>query len=190
MGFLEMVHLDHAGQPDFARRRLGTAFFVHESGEVLGFKPGDPGINGRTGYLQKATDTELIPALIVEFHDLEPGLIAVGLGMIGPQLQLLLYGHRALVPEEFRGLVIKAIGTLAEHDPRQLPIMKAMIEGFEPVNLCTDLVGDRARPPMPYDLDITGEESQEPLLTEAPVERADCIGMCGSFAGALGRRAI
>jgi hypothetical protein len=47
------------------------------------------------------------------------------------------------VPEEFRGLVIKGIGTLAEHDPRQLPIMKAMIEGFEPVNLCTDLVGNR-----------------------------------------------
>jgi hypothetical protein len=40
-----MIHLHHAGQPDFARRRLGTTFFVHEPGEVLGFKAGDPDIN-------------------------------------------------------------------------------------------------------------------------------------------------
>jgi hypothetical protein len=157
---------------------------------VLGFKPGDPGINSRAGHLQKATDTELIPALRVEFHDLEPCLIAVGLRMIGPQLQLLLRRHRTLVPEEFHGFIIDGIRTLTKHNPRQFPIMKATIEGFEPVNLRADIVGDRARPPAPYDLDIAGEESQEPLLAEAPVEHANRIGMRGGFAGALGRRAI
>src|SRR5216117_1725889 len=91
-----------------------------------------------------------------------------------------------LVPQDFRGLVIEGIGTLAEHNPRQFSIMKATIEGFETINLLPDIVGDRAGTPAPYDLDIAREEPQHPLLAEAPMERPDRIGMCGGFVGALG----
>jgi hypothetical protein len=84
MGFLEMIHLHHPWEPDFARRLLGAAFFVDEPGKVLRLKPGNPRIHGRPGHVQKATDAEFVPALIIEFHNLEPCLIAIGMGMVGP----------------------------------------------------------------------------------------------------------
>ena len=40
------------------------------------------------------------------------------------------------------------------------------------------------------DLDIAGQEAQHPLLTEAPVERPDGLGMRGGFVGPLGGGAI
>ncbi len=110
--------------------------------------------------------------------------------MVGPQLQLLLCGHGTLLPQDFRGLVIKGIGALAEHNARQLPIMKAAIEGFEAVNLFPDLVGDRASTAAPYDLDIAWEEPEYPLRAEAPVERPDRLRMRGRFVGPLGSGAI
>src|SRR5437870_4628382 len=59
---------------------------------------------------KKAADTERVPALIIALHDLEPRVVAIGMRMVGPQLQLGLCGHRTLVPQEFRGLVIQGIG--------------------------------------------------------------------------------
>src|SRR5207244_3364965 len=94
------------------------------------------------------------------------------------------------MPQDFGGLVIEGIGTLAEHNPCQFAIMKAAIEGFEAVNLLPDIVGDRAGTPSLYNLDIAGEESHHPLLAEAPTERPDRIGMGSSFVGALGGCAI
>jgi len=158
MDLLEMIHLHHPWQPDFAGGLLGTPFFVYEPRKVLCLKPGDPGIDGRSGDLQKATDTALVPALIGEFHDVEPCVVAIGMGMGSPQLQLVLCGHRTLVPQDFRGLVIEGIGALAEHNLRQFPIMKATIEGFETVNLLPDIVGDRAGPHAPPDFDMGREE--------------------------------
>jgi hypothetical protein len=117
MRLLAMGPLHHPWQPAFARRQLGTALFVHEPGAVLGFKPGEPGSNGGAGPLQKATDTEFIPALILAFHAREPGLIAVGMRMLGPQLQWGLRGQRAGLPEACRGFVIETIRTLAAHKP-------------------------------------------------------------------------
>jgi hypothetical protein len=101
-----------------------------------------------------------------------------------------LCGYRALVPQEFRGLVIEGIGTLAEYNPPQFSIMKATLEGVETINLLPDIVGDHARTPAPYDLDIAREEPQHPLLAEAPVECPDRIGMCSGFVGALGGRTV
>jgi hypothetical protein len=77
--------------------------------------------------------------LIVEFHDVEPRLVAIGLGMVGPQLELVLCGHRTLVPQDFGGFVIEGIGTLAEDNPREFPVVKPAIEGFEAVNLLPDM---------------------------------------------------
>jgi hypothetical protein len=157
---------------------------------VLGLKPCDPGINGGPGHLQKAADTQLIPALIVEFDDLEACLIAVGMGMVGPQFQLLLRGHGTLLPQEFRRLVIERIGALTEDNPCQFPIMKATIESFEAVNLLADIVGDGAGTPTPSDLDIAREEPQHPLLAEASMERPDRFRMRSRFLGSLRRGPI
>jgi len=92
--------------------------------------------------------------------------------MIGPEFALLLGRHGTLLPEEFHGLIISGIGTLAEHNPRQFSIMKAAIERFEAVDLFPDIVGDRARTSSLYHLDIAWEESHHPLLAEAPVQRS------------------
>ena len=156
MGFLEMIHLHHSWEPDFARRLLGAAFFVDEPGKVLRLKPGNPRIHGRPGHVHKATDAEFVPALIVEFHDLEPGLIAIGIGMVGPELELLLRGHGALLPEDFGGLVIEGIRALAEDNPREFAVVKPAIEGFEAVNLPPDIIGNGARARASSDLDIAG----------------------------------
>jgi hypothetical protein len=94
------------------------------------------------------------------------------------------------VPEELHGFIIEGISTLTQHHPRPFPLMKATREGFEPVHLPADRVGDRPRPSPPSALDITGEASQDSLLVEVPVERANRIGMRGGFAGALGRCTI
>src|SRR5207247_7560361 len=71
MGFLEMIHLHHPWEPDFARRLLGAAFFVYETGKVLRLKPGNPRIHGWPGHVTKATDDEIVLALIVEFYDVK-----------------------------------------------------------------------------------------------------------------------
>jgi len=87
-------------------------------------------------------------------HDVEPRVITIGIGMIRPSLHLVLCRHRTLVPEEFRGLVIQGIGALAAHNPRQFPIVKAALEGFEAVHLLPDIVRHGARPPALPDFDI------------------------------------
>jgi hypothetical protein len=84
MTLLEMIDLNHPWQPDFARGVLGAMFFVSQPCQVLGFKPCDPGIDGRPGPLQKAAHTELVPALIGEFDDVESRVIAIRIGMVGP----------------------------------------------------------------------------------------------------------
>ena len=53
-----------------------------------------------------------------------------------------------------------------------------------------DIIGNGAGARASSDLDIAGQEAQHPLLTEAPVERPDGLGMRGGFVGALGGRAI
>jgi hypothetical protein len=62
------------------------------------------------------------------------------------------------MPEDFGGLVIAGIRALAEDNPREFPVVKPAIEGFEAVNLLPDIVGDCASTPAPYDLDIAREE--------------------------------
>src|SRR5438128_9684191 len=99
MGFLAMIPLHHPWEPDCAWRLLRAAFFVHEPGTVLRLKPGNPRIHGRPGDVQKATDAEFVPALIGEFHDVKPRLVAIRMGMGGPELELLRRRHGTLLPE-------------------------------------------------------------------------------------------
>jgi len=47
-------------------------------GKVLSLEPCDPGVNRRTGDLQHAAHTDLVPALIVQFDHVQPGVVAIG----------------------------------------------------------------------------------------------------------------
>jgi hypothetical protein len=88
MRFLEVIDLHHARQPDFAGRLLGAPFAVHEPGKVFGLEARDPGVHRRPGDVEPAADAPFFPALIIEFHDLQPRLVAVRMGVIVPQRQV------------------------------------------------------------------------------------------------------
>jgi hypothetical protein len=99
MDLLQVIHLHHKRQPDLAGWRVGRAALVHEPGEVLGLKPLDPRIDRGPRHVQEAADADLLLTLIVEFHHLQAGLVAVGVGVIVPQAQVFLTGDRTLLPQ-------------------------------------------------------------------------------------------
>ena len=55
MPLLQVIHLDHQGQPDLARWGFGGAAFVLKARQVFRFKPANPQRDGGTGDLQKTT---------------------------------------------------------------------------------------------------------------------------------------
>ena len=83
--------------------------------------------------------------MVVEVDALQAGLRAIRMRVVIPQLQLPGGEDRALVPELLDGLVIDPIATRAEENPRQFPMMKARLEGLEPVKLLTHGCGDTTR---------------------------------------------
>ena len=85
MALLEVIHLDHQREPDFPGCGVGGATLVLDPGKVFGFKAANPQVDRGTGHLQKATDTQLTPPLIVELDHLEAGLIALRVAVIRAQ---------------------------------------------------------------------------------------------------------
>ena len=53
MALLQVIHLDHQGQPDLARGGLRGAAFVLKTRQVFRFKAANPQRDGGTGDLQK-----------------------------------------------------------------------------------------------------------------------------------------
>jgi hypothetical protein len=90
-----MIHLYHARQQDRTGGLFGAAFFILKPGNVLRLEPGDPGVNRRTGDLQHAAHTDLVPALIVQFDHVRPGVVAIGM-----RLCFLGTLRRGAIPEE------------------------------------------------------------------------------------------
>jgi hypothetical protein len=82
MRFLEVIDLDHDGEPDLARR-LRARLLADEPGKVRGFKAANPLIDRGTRHMQKATDADFCPPLVVELDDLKAGLIAIGVAVVG-----------------------------------------------------------------------------------------------------------
>ena len=56
MPLLQVIHLDHQGQPDLARWGFGGAAFVLKTRQVFRFKPANPQRDGGTKDLQKTTN--------------------------------------------------------------------------------------------------------------------------------------
>jgi hypothetical protein len=95
-----------------------------------------------------------------------------------------------LVPELFHRLVIDGIAHFAEHDPGQFTVMKVRVEGFEPINLLSHRLRDRAGPLPRHHLDVAGEEAQHALPTEATRELPHRLRMRVRFLGPLRGGAI
>src|SRR5919109_322472 len=125
MPLLEVIDLQHEWQPDFAGGSLGGEALVHETREVLRLKAVNPPINRRARDVKDPPDTALGPALIIEFNDLDPRLIAVTLAVIVAQRQFFLHGRLALLPEPLRRRGMQTVATLGENDPDDFPILKA-----------------------------------------------------------------
>lgn len=49
MALLEVIDLDHQGQPGLPGRRMRRPAFVRETRQLFGLKATDPGGDGRTG---------------------------------------------------------------------------------------------------------------------------------------------
>src|SRR5262245_33051038 len=131
MALLQVIHLDHQGEPDLAGWRRGGTAFVLQPRKVLRFKTANPPRNGGTRDMQNRTDTAPIPALIVQFDHLEAGLVAVWMAVIGAQGQLPLHRHGALLPELFDRLIIQAGVAFIMDDPGQLAKLEPVIACFE-----------------------------------------------------------
>ncbi len=129
---------------------------VPQAGEVFGLEALDSRIDRGSRHVQDATDTDRIPPAIIELDDLQRGLIAVGMRVVVPQRQVPLTGDGTRLPERLDCLVVDRRATGDEQDARQLPVVEAVIESLEAIDLLPHGVLDRGDPPPVYHLDIGG----------------------------------
>ena len=92
MPLLEVLDLQHEGQPDFPGGSFGGEALVHQPREVLRFKAVNPPIDRRAGDVKDAPDTALGPALLRERDDLDSRLVAVALAVLVAQRPCCLAG--------------------------------------------------------------------------------------------------
>ena len=85
VSLLEGIHLEHQRQPNLAGWALGCGALVDQARKVFRLEARNPPIHRRTRDVQDATDTKLIPPLIVQLNDLDSGLMAVLLAVIVTQ---------------------------------------------------------------------------------------------------------
>jgi hypothetical protein len=188
MGLLEVIDLYHERQPDLAGRGLGRPALVDQAGAGLGLKPVNPGIDRRPRDVQNPTDTDLIPAPIIEFDDLQSCLVAIRGGVVVPQPQVLLTGGGTLLPELLDRAVVEGNSERARQDPGSLPGVESVVERLQPVNLTAHGLRNPAGSFPHHDVDMGREESEHPLLSAATAEGADGVGMGRGFVRAwLGR---
>jgi hypothetical protein len=77
--------------------------------------------------------------------------------------------------------VVDRRATGDEQDARELPVMEAVIECLEAIDLLAHGLKDRAGPLPGHHLDIGREESPHALLPEATLEGTHGVGMGVSF---------
>src|SRR5688572_4418107 len=117
MTLLEVIHRAHQRQPDLAGWSLGRAALVHQARNVFRLEVRKPPIHRRTRDVQDATDTELMPALIIELDHLDPGLIAVSLAVIVTQREFPWHRWEVLLPELLHRIGMEAVAVLVEDNP-------------------------------------------------------------------------
>jgi hypothetical protein len=190
MRLLQVVHLHHQRQPHLACRRMGRRALIYQSGEVFRFEASDPRIDRGAGHVQEAVNADFFPPPIIEGDDLHPGMIAIGLGVIVPQLQMPLTGDRTGLPERFHGLVINRHATGDKQDARQLAVAEAVVERLEPIQLLLHRLWNPRRSCPDADLHILREQPHHPLLPKPAGERPHGGGMGVGFIRPLPRRPV
>jgi hypothetical protein len=101
------------------------------------------------------------------------------MGVVVPQIELLLPAHSTLLPE-----------LLDQQNPGQFPVVKPIVERFQPVNLLPHGVWNPLRPLADDDLDRAGQQAQHALVLETALELAHRVWMGLGFVGPLHGRAI
>jgi len=190
MALLQVIHVDHQGQPHFPGWGLGRPALLLQAGPVLGLESLDAGIDRGTGDMQEPADADFLPALRVEFDHLPARLGAVRRGVIVLQRQGFLRDHRTLLPEPLGGLVVDAFAERIEDDPGEFARVKPCIERFEPGNLLHNRYGDAWGFLFWDDLDIVQHEPEHALLLKATPELAYRVRVRVGFLGPVRGRAI
>src|SRR5881409_356233 len=122
MTLLQVIDFHHRWQPRLARRGVRRGALVLETGQVVTLEAVNPCVDGRTGDVQKPTDTAFAPALEVELNDLHTGLGTLRIAVVVEQGQLLGCGGWQLLPELLHAMVTEAAGACMKKDPDQFSV--------------------------------------------------------------------
>ena len=141
---------------------------------MLVFKPREDGINGRPGHPQHPADADLLPPLIVELDDDQPGLGTVGVGVVVPPLRP---GDGTGLPDCLDRFVINRLPKFDEQDARQLAVVKPIVESFEAVDCLPNRVRDARGPAQASSCCPTREEAEHPARLKLAHEPTDGIRM-------------
>src|SRR4030095_2243042 len=85
MALLQMIDLQHHGEPHLARWGMRCGALVREAGRIVVFEARNPPINCGPRDLQELTDTAFTPALRIEGNHLLAGLDALGIAVVVEQ---------------------------------------------------------------------------------------------------------
>src|SRR5215510_16187774 len=187
MALLQMIDLQHYGEPHLARWGMRRGALVREASRIVVFETCNPPINRGPRDLQELTDTAFTPALRIEGNDLLAGLDALGIAVVVEERPCGRRCWREVVPEAARRLAGEAIHGGMQNDPRQFAGAKPSIEPFEPLEFVHDGVGHPQVAMGRVDVQGLGHEPEHPLLRKATLEAAYGFWMGPGFLGALRR---
>src|SRR4029434_2301170 len=130
MALLQMIDLQHHGEPHLARWGMRCGALVREAGRIVVFAARNPPITCGPRDLQELTDTAFTPALRIEGNNLLAGLDALGIAVVVEERPCGRRRRREAVPETACRLAGEAMHGGMENDPRQFAGAKPGIEPF------------------------------------------------------------
>src|SRR5262249_20605554 len=187
MALLQMIDLQHHGEPHLARRGMRGGALVREAGCIVVFEARYPPINRGPRDLQELTDTAFTPALRIEGNDLLAGRDALGIAVVVEERPGRRRRWREAVPEAARRLAGEAMHGGMQNDPGQFAVPKPLVEAFQPLEVLHDRVGHPEPAACRVDVQGIGHEPEHALLRKAALEAAHGFGMGPGFLGALRR---
>src|SRR4029450_1642101 len=187
MALLQMIDLQHHGEPHLARWGMRCGALVREAGRIVVFEARNPPINCGPRDLQELTDTAFTPALRIEGNHFLAGLDALGIAVVVEQWPCRRRRWWEAVPETVRRLAGEVIQGGMKNDPRQFAGAKPGIEPLKPLEFVHDGVGHPQLAMRRANVQGIGHEPEHPLLRKAALEAAHGFRMGPSFLGALRR---
>src|SRR5215470_7338918 len=190
MALLQMINLQHDGEPYLPRRGMRRGTLVREAGAVVALEARNPAGDRRAGDVQHLTDTAFTPALRIQGDDLPAGLGALAMTVVVEERPRGRRRGRQAVPEAARGLAGEAIHGGMKNDPRQFAGAKPRIEPFEPLEFLHHALGHPELAARRADLLGGGHQAEHALLGKTAREAPDRFRMAPGFLRALRRGAL